>query len=87
MTCPAQRPDRPTMPKPRRAAARAAHLCRGRGGRGCRCHFDARPALASPVLAGNGHPLSWRALRDDPHPPALPMQKRPLHPQAPPLPV
>lgn len=43
--------------RPRRAAVRPAHLCRGRGGRGCRCHQQGRrlaarvpPAFLAPEL-------------------------------------
>lgn len=87
MTCHAARPDCPPVPQPRRANTRTPHLCRGRGGRGCRCHIAARPRLSRPVLSGNGHALTWRALRDDPHPRGLPPQQAPQHPQGPPLPV
>lgn len=49
MCCATRRPA-PTA-RSRRATVRIAHACRGRGGRGCRCHVGARPhlALAAPV--------------------------------------
>ncbi|WP_323009164.1 hypothetical protein [Paracoccus sp. (in: a-proteobacteria)] len=78
MTCPSYRHP------PRRATTRAPHLCRGRGGRGCRCHVTARPALALPVLAGNGHPLHWRPLPDDGPARHQILHHPPQYPQAPP---
>ncbi|MDK8872074.1 MULTISPECIES: hypothetical protein [Paracoccus] len=72
---------------PRRAATRAPHLCRGRGGRGCRCHVAARPHLARPVLAGDGHPLRWRREPGDGPQPGQILHHPPQYPQAPPIPV
>ncbi|WP_347265627.1 hypothetical protein [Paracoccus sp. (in: a-proteobacteria)] len=72
---------------PRRAATRAPHLCRGRGGRGCRCHMTARRRLSRPVLAGDGHPLRWRPAALDLQPLFPPPAALPRRPQAPPLPV
>lgn len=42
---------RPAVTRPRRAAVRPAHLCRGRGGRGCRCHQQGRRRVARAPLA------------------------------------
>ncbi len=63
---------------PRKAAIRPAHMCRGRGGRGCRCHVRARPAMTAAV------PTPPRDLR-----PAIPPapHKAPQRPQGPPCPV
>ncbi|KGJ12264.1 hypothetical protein EQ718_03720 [Paracoccus versutus] len=72
---------------PRRAPTRAPHLCRGRGGRGCRCHVAARPRLARPVLAGDGHPLRWRPTPGEGPPRQPGLNHVPQHPQAPPHPV
>ncbi|MCV2446601.1 MULTISPECIES: hypothetical protein [Paracoccus] len=76
-----------TRPQPRKATPRPAHLCRGRGGRGCRCHAGARRRLARPVLAGNGHPLRWRPAPEDPPPVMRVLHDPPQRPQAPPCPV
>lgn len=70
----------PVPPAPRRASAqrrapvRAAHLCRGRGGRGCRCHMAVRPAVAQ------SHPVPPRIL----HLPAPQPAHSPQPPQGPP---
>ncbi|MGN7870470.1 hypothetical protein ACTJI6_16520 [Paracoccus sp. 22332] len=60
----------------RRPLRRPAHLCRGRGDRACRCHQDARPAVARPR----------RSLRLDPRAliAALFPRQPPMRPQAPP---
>ncbi|MDT1063537.1 hypothetical protein RM190_16810 [Paracoccus sp. CPCC 101403] len=63
---------------PRRAIARAEHLCRGRGDRSCRCHVVARPRLA---VARSLPPIRLRVAL-----PAIP-GRAPRRPQAPPLPV
>lgn len=68
----------------RRATPRAPHLCRGRGGRGCRCHVAARRPLVRPFAAGNGHALRWRLPPEDLPPPALILHDPPQRPQAPP---
>ena len=68
--------------EPRRAATRARHLCRGRGGRGCRCHIAARP-----VVAHDAHPLRWHAGQEAAQPLALVVPRSPRRPQAPPCPV
>lgn len=69
-------------PQPRKAAPRPAHLCRGRGGRGCRCHAAARRQLAGP-----GHVLRWRPAPDDPPPGIAALHDPPQRQQAPPRPV
>lgn len=71
-----------TRPLPRKPASRPAHLCRGRGGRGCRCHAGARRQLAGP-----GHVLRWRPAPDDPPPGIAALHDPPQQPQAPPRPV
>lgn len=68
-----------TRPQPRKAATRSAHLCRGRGGRGCRCHAGARRQSARP-----GHVLRWRPAPDDPPPGIAALHDPPQRPQAPP---
>ncbi|WJS85266.1 hypothetical protein [Paracoccus sp. TOH] len=74
-------------PRPRRAATRVPHLCRGRGGRGCRCHVAARLRLSRPVLAGNGHALRWCPDAAETPPRHQVLHHLPQHPQAPPHPV
>ena len=53
MSCPHLHPQPLAAREPRRAATRARHLCRGRGGRGCRCHIAARPVVASVRVEGD----------------------------------
>ena len=66
MSCPHLHPQPLAAREPRRAATRARHLCRGRGGRGCRCHIAARP-----VVAHDAHPLRWHAGQEAAQPLAL----------------
>lgn len=46
MCCNARKPIPTAARAPRRAAVRPAHLCRGQGGRGCRCHQRGRRVTA-----------------------------------------
>ncbi|WP_139615462.1 hypothetical protein [Paracoccus liaowanqingii] len=82
MSCPHARPAPEACQPARRAAARLAHRCRGRGDRACRCHMTARPRLARPVPRPrpdrDGH-LAAPSRRDLP-------DMAPLRPQAPPRP-
>lgn len=87
MSCAAHQPHALPAAAPRRVAVLAAYLCRGRGGRCCRCHVLARRRHARPVLAGNGHPLRWRPVARDLSPLYPPPARMPHRPQAPPLPV
>ena len=71
---------RPARP-PRRAPVRPAHLCRGQGGRGCRCHQRDRGLAARA-------PLALRARDADLLPvlsPAEAAADPPGRPQAPPF--
>ena len=79
MCCPSVtlRPAR----RPRRAPVRPAHLCRGRGGRGCRCHQRDRGLAARA-------PVTLRARDADLLPvlqPAEAAADPPGRPQAPPF--
>lgn len=52
MCCQPRKPTPAAVARaPRRAAVRPAHLCRGQGGRGCRCHQRGRRANAAPRVA------------------------------------
>ena len=74
-----------TRPQPRKAATRPAHLCRGRGGRGCRCYTGPRRSrfrTDPAVVAGPGLP----PLRLHPGwPVAAAPAMAPQSPQAPPV--
>ncbi|WP_146038652.1 MULTISPECIES: hypothetical protein [Paracoccus] len=67
---------RPCRHSRRRPLRRPAHLCRGRGDRACRCHQDARPAVARPLCAPRRDPRALIAAQ-------FPWWA-PLRPQAPP---
>lgn len=75
--CRATNPDAVSAP-PRRAATRVAHVCRGRGGRGCRCHVASRPYLALAQLVTP--PVLVPAV-------LCQLQHAPRRPQGPPLSV
>ena len=71
---------RAAIVQPRKPATRPAHLCRGRGGRGCRCHVSARPRLAR---APRAH-LPPREVARDPRRHDQTPHRQPHRPQAPP---
>ena len=78
MCCQPRKPI-PAASAPRRAAVRPAHLCRGQGGRGCRCHQRGRRITAQAPM--RPHP-------GDLMPPPRPAEaaaEPPGRPQAPPL--
>lgn len=80
---PTAEPCEPT-PHPRRATTRPAHLCRGKGGRGCRCHPRARRDAARPLTDR----ASVHAIRRDCLPPPIQiLPDRPCRPQGPPQPL